>query len=387
MPIWIRTDSDNLELTNAAEPPSHGDWIAQSEAVRIIREYNARAAREEQTFGVEAPPMSQAQIEEIAVGLIAGRYKVTWAVSWEAGSLRMEIRFPAPQGAPEAAPEAPDAVLTAEMLDYYSMDLDHQGHFRRGFQFSAELRRDPEAIPYGIPQAAHLDAQGGGIEAGPGERELGDDEVILESDALLREDGTSRSSYSGCHGSTPKKVRTLCNNPKIRFFRRVPPSEALAQTQAEVEFPRVVAWPTEEHPCLTEPRSLPGSGPQLAEAIRVIQDGAQAKAAPTVMPKLTENDVQRYVCDGTDVPLADIHVGSPGWAISRVTTISPDRVAGPGQVVVDAAECLRLLDAIDEMQVAYATGSEEIVHRKSQAVVLYRHALDAIRAQREGSQG
>lgn len=39
-------------------------------------------------------------------------------------------------------------------------------------------------------------------------------------------------------------------------------------------FPKVVAWPTEEHGCLYDPPSLPGSSPSLAAKVQEIQAGA-----------------------------------------------------------------------------------------------------------------
>ncbi len=49
MGLWIRTDTDALEITNADGHPEHGEWIEAGEALRMIREYNERKAREEQT--------------------------------------------------------------------------------------------------------------------------------------------------------------------------------------------------------------------------------------------------------------------------------------------------------------------------------------------------
>lgn len=46
--IWIRLDTYTLELANTEVHPDHGEWIEAGKALRIIREHNERAAREEQ---------------------------------------------------------------------------------------------------------------------------------------------------------------------------------------------------------------------------------------------------------------------------------------------------------------------------------------------------
>lgn len=53
-----------------------------------------------------------------------------------------------------------------------------------------------------------------------------------------------------------------------------PPAQTAKEWQPGDGFPKVVAWPTEEHGCLYDPPSLPGSSPSLAAKVREIQAGA-----------------------------------------------------------------------------------------------------------------
>lgn len=79
------------------------------------------------------------------------------------------------------------------------------------------------------------------------------------------------SAYQG--ESTPRKdafEAFLMDQEKPQAHQ----GEGPAKSAGPLLFPKVVAWPTEEHPCLTDPPNLPGSGPALAAKIQEIQAGA-----------------------------------------------------------------------------------------------------------------
>jgi hypothetical protein len=158
----------------------------------------------------------------------------------------------------------------------------------------------------------------------------------------------------------------------------------LAEAQAKIETAKsALVEQIKEHQITEEMGGIVARLEQERDAMRAeiarLKDGAVGTIS---YPGICEDDIDEMwkTCENCEDPARAMAVEGYRLATDHVPVGTAIKLVPLQDGVVSRKEGVRLLDAIEEMQIAYATGSEELVHRKAQSVVLYRHALDALRA-------
>lgn len=222
--IWIRLDADNAEILGADEHPTHGGWIEWGEARRIIREHNEREARREQAPG---------WFEDVADELRRARAK-----------------FPGTDLLTTAFAEEAGELVKAILGGYNGKESDIYTEAIQTIAMVVRLLEEGDPVhrlaPIVDTVTIYKTAAVGPTESFPGFDPTGEG---------------SAWQPPTCQGEAPTK-----SAGPVDF--------------STLQFPKIVAWPTEEHPCLTDPPSLPGSGPQLREAVQAIQERAETPPEP-----------------------------------------------------------------------------------------------------------